>query len=72
MEVSMDIAIENLANAVVLQAVEDYRSAKRHGKKKTIQKLKDFFHSEWFSLLTSVDPATIIDHVDSDDTAAAA
>ena len=54
---------ENLANAIILQAVKDYRAAKK--KLKRNPKNKDaklivgdcerFFCSDWFGQLTSVD-----------------
>ncbi len=54
---------KELANAVILQAVEDYRkwtkeySGSRDDRKlrKQIVELKEFFRSEWFSILTNLD-----------------
>lgn len=54
---------ENLANAIVLQAVKDWRSAVRTLKKRTRydpakqmqEECERFFLSDWFSVLTSVD-----------------
>lgn len=54
---------ENLAQAVILQAVKDYRTARKelkyHPKSKDtklmIQDCERFFRSEWFGVLTSVD-----------------
>lgn len=54
---------ENLANAVVLQAVKDWRSAVRTLKKRTRydparqmkEECESFFLSDWFGVLTSVD-----------------
>ena len=60
----MDIdPYKELANAVILQAVEDYRkwtkeySGSHDDRKlrKGIVELKEFFRSEWFSLLTELD-----------------
>ena len=53
---------ENLANAVILQAVEDYRRARRRVKehpdqktaKGTIRETKRFFRSRWFTQLTDI------------------
>ena len=58
----MDI-YEELANAVILQAVKDYRQALRQLKRnpeyeKAVDMKKDcerFFQSEWFEYLTKVD-----------------
>ena len=54
---------ENLANAIVMQAVKDWRGAKRHLKRKpknekAIAMVKDcesFFLSDWFNKLTKLD-----------------
>ncbi len=59
---------ENLANAIILQAVRDYRMAlkclKANPKNKTALADKDeverFFRSDWFSVLTSVDGEMLI------------
>ena len=49
---------ENLANAIVLQVVKDYRNAENQ---RDIRKLEDFFRSGWFGVLTSIDPEALID-----------
>ena len=59
---------ENLANAIILQAVKDYRSAlkclKVNPRNRTAMADKDeierFFRSQWFSALTSIDGETLI------------
>ncbi len=59
----MSGAYESLANAIILQAVKDYRTAgeklKRNPKNKDaklmIEDCERFFCSDWFSALTSVD-----------------
>lgn len=59
---------ENLANAIILQAVRDYRMAlkslKADPKNRTALADKDeverFFRSDWFSVLTSVDGEMLI------------
>ena len=48
---------ENLANAIIIQAADDYRKALNdsgQGEQRTI------FHSEWFGVLTGLDPETLI------------
>lgn len=64
-----DITIyENLANAIILQAVKDYRMAlkslKANPRNRTAMADKDeierFFRSDWFSVLTSVDGEMLI------------
>lgn len=59
---------ENLANAIILQAVKDYRMAlksiKANPRNRTAMADKDeierFFRSDWFSVLTSVDGEMLI------------
>lgn len=59
---------ENLANAIILQAVRDYRVAlkclKVNPRNKTAladrNEIKRFFRSDWFSVLTSVDGEMLI------------
>ena len=53
---------ESLANAIILQAVKDYRTARKkrkyHPKNKEakliIEDCERFFRSDWFAALTSV------------------
>lgn len=59
---------ENLANAIILRAVNDYRSAlgvlrySPNDEDATISKndIERFFRSGWFGLLTKVDPEMLI------------
>lgn len=59
---------ENLANAIILHAVRDYRMAlkslRANPKNRTALADKDeverFFRSDWFSVLTSVDGEMLI------------
>ncbi len=59
---------ENLANAIILQAVKDYRVAlkclKANPRNRTAAADKDeiegFFRSRWFTVLTSVDGVMLI------------
>ena len=59
---------ENLANAIILQAVKDYRMAlkclKRNPRDNEAQRdkaeIERFFRSEWYSALTSVDGEMLI------------
>ncbi len=54
---------EVLANAIILQAVKDYRDAKKklrkrsknEGAKLMIEDCERFFRSDWFGALTGVD-----------------
>ena len=41
---------ENLANAIVLNAVEEYRKS---NSPQLLQDLERFFRSDWFQILTS-------------------
>lgn len=59
---------ENLANAIILQAVKDYREAlagyNQHPEKATYgqnkKSLERFFRSGWFGVLTKLDPEVLI------------
>lgn len=59
---------ENLANALVLQAVNDYRQALKRLRSRPTDKqgnevreeCEDFFRSAWFNILTDIDPEMLI------------
>ena len=53
----MNTPYENLANAIVLQAVKDYRL---HDDEQELANIERFFRSGWFSLLTNVNPEILI------------
>ena len=64
-----DITIyENLANAIILQAVKDYRMAlkslKANARNRTAQadkaEIERFFRSQWYSTLTDVNGEMLI------------
>lgn len=55
------IFIQELANAIVSQACEDYRSALRRKKYTDICDIEDFFRSEWYKMLTTIDGEYLID-----------
>jgi len=48
---------QELANAVVLQAVEDFRMSEDP---QDLEALEQFFRSPWFGALTSLDPEYLI------------
>ena len=60
---------ENLANEIILQAVDDYRRLLRGKNVKpidkciTIDSVEKFFQSKWFGFLTKVDGETIINRL---------
>ena len=53
----MDTPCENLANAIVLQAVKDYRL---HDDEKELASIERFFRSSWFGVLTRIDSEMLI------------
>lgn len=68
---------ENLANAIIEQAADDYeatylsrnrelitRSRKFNPEKISRYEVVEFFHSDWFRQLTSVDPDYILRKLD--------
>lgn len=64
----MDDKYEDLANAIVLTAVKDYRDALKKLEKypnnkilkHTKNEIEKFFRSNWYSTLTSIDPEFLI------------
>jgi len=62
---------EDLANAIVLGAVKDYRDAlkklRKNPRNQAAAILRDdcerFFRSKWYSVLTSVDPEYLIERL---------
>lgn len=64
----MNDVYEKLANAIILQAVKDYRDAlkrlRKHPRNDTARATKEeverFFRSDWYSALTDVDPELLI------------
>ena len=59
--------LELLANAIVIQAANDYR--KLWNFKKTDyakRELIEFFYSEWFCVLTRIDPDWLIEELEKE------
>jgi hypothetical protein len=64
----MKDSYEMLANAIILRAVRDYRDSlkklKKYPKNKsalyTKREVERFFHSDWYALLTAVDPEVLL------------
>ena len=48
---------ENLANAIILKAVKDYRQSKSE---RTMEEIERFFRSGWFRVLTNIDGEQLI------------
>lgn len=48
---------EELAQAIILQAVKDYRLHDDTAERDSIER---FFRSRWFGVLTNLDPETLI------------
>lgn len=67
----MDDPYKNLANAIIIQAANDYRKALRQLKRNikyepaltTKRECERFFHSDWFRILTDADADYLIDHL---------
>ena len=59
---------ENLANAIILQALKDYREARKKHKKRPknedatlmIADCEAFFRSDWFKALTELDDEMLL------------
>lgn len=54
-------AYQLLANAIIVQAVIDYRKALKRHDKNAIRELENFFRSVWFYTLTDVPYEVILD-----------
>lgn len=61
-----ETAYENLANAIVLQAVKDYRAAKKRKNSANIGIIRKFFRSDWFRTLTDIDGEWLIRKLDEE------
>ena len=62
-----DFAYRSLANAIVVQAANDYRNAlkgksycEKYTPEQIITKLEKFFRSDWYKMLTRVDGEYLI------------
>lgn len=59
---------EKLANAIIIQAAKDYRLALRRFRnypnkaaaKNSKRKIEQFFRSDWYGMLTNIDPDVLI------------
>ncbi len=66
--VTKEEAYENLANAIVVSAADEYKEAylrvKRNpdseGAKKDLKGIESFFYSDWFLMLTKVDAGYLL------------
>ena len=66
----MDEAVEKLANAIIIQAVKDYRRVYRaflknpsEYNKKEVERNEAFFHSSWYRTLTGLDGDLLLNKV---------
>ena len=66
----MDEAVEKLANAIIIQAVKDYRVVYRaylknptDYNKKEVERNEAFFHSAWYKTLTDLDGDFLLNKV---------
>ena len=59
---------ENLANKIVLRAIKDYLDEDESTIRSRVRKdrIRDFFHSSLFSLITDIDPDDLIKKLDND------
>lgn len=48
---------QELANAIVMQAVKDYRL---HDDEQELASIERFFRSDWFGVLTNINPEILI------------
>ncbi len=56
-----EFGLEQLCNAIIVRAAQDYRKAsKKANSRGEIKSIERFFRSKWFTLLTSVDGEYIL------------
>lgn len=70
-----DTPYENLANAIILQAVKDFRkcikAVKRNARNKEqaimeMREIVDFIKSPWFRALTNLDPQVLLEKLEEE------
>lgn len=52
---------QNLANAIIAVAVDDYRTALQDGDERLMSSLERFFYSDWYRLLTNLSPRLLLE-----------
>ena len=57
-----DIGYEMLAIAIVVQAYNDYKKAIKRKDRREIKSIERFFYSDFYSLLTSIEPSYLINN----------
>ena len=57
-----DIGYEMLAVAIVVQAYDDYKKALKRKDRREIKSIETFFYSDFYSLLTSIEPSYLINN----------
>lgn len=72
-KISIEHAYRDLADAIVIQATNDYRNAldgktysknSRHTPEWVIRECKRFFHTSWYRMLTKVDGDFLIEQLE--------
>lgn len=53
-----------LCNAIIVQAVKEYISAKKRDNAVRLAEIKSFFLSEWYTVLTELDGAKMLEMLD--------
>lgn len=53
-----------LCNAIIVQAVKEYISAKRKNNERQLAELKRFFYSDWWDALTEISGAQMLEMID--------
>lgn len=51
---------QNLANAIICVAADDYRNALKNDNAKLLESLTDFFYSDWYKKLSKIKPDALI------------
>lgn len=54
------VGYEKLAEAIILQAVKDYRKSLKHDERGRKREIERFFRSEYFTVLTNISGEMLI------------
>ena len=60
----VDAGYDALANAIIVQACKDYRTAIRSFDIYEMKQIRHFFHSQWYNELTKVDGDYILKQIE--------
>lgn len=57
---------QDLANAIIAVAVDDYRTALQEDDVPVLKSLERFFRSDWYRMLTNISPDTLLSYLNKE------